>query len=256
MTNINKGDYSNLANDYTRYRPSYNQLIVDFLFGALNKPRGEIDAADIGAGTGIFTKLLLDKHPKTIYAIEPNDNMRSAGKGYLPNGVTWIAANAESTTLSSESIDLVSMASSFHWPKTNQALREFNRILRKDGIFTALWNPRITELSKTESTIDNILKSKYGITKRTSSGRSGITLSLTETLNKSGYFKEVSYAEAMNKVQVSPEHYIGAWRSVNDIRSQLGEKNFKHFIDDITDLTLELEHIEVHYLTRAWIGRK
>lgn len=253
---IQKGDFSSLADDYTKYRPSYSKLIVDLIFGATNKPAKEVIAADVGAGTGIFTKLVLDKNPKELYAVEPNENMRSAGEKFLPNGVKWRAAGAESTGLPSSTFDLVSMASSFHWPNTDLALNEFNRILKPSGIFVALWNPRITELSETESVIDNILTNEYSVKSRVSSGRSGITLNLTNILKSSNFFSEISYLETTNKVFVSPERYIGAWRSVNDIRSQLGEEQFAKFISKISNIVKNMEHVEVHYMTRAWVARK
>jgi len=253
---IKKGDFSALADDYTKYRPSYNKLIVDLIFGAIDVPVNEVVAADVGAGTGIFTKLILDKNPKTLYAVEPNNNMKSEGEKFLPSGVKWIGAGAEDTKLPSNTFNLVSMASSFHWPDTNAALKEFDRILNDKGVFVALWNPRVTELSETETLIDNILKDKFSIKSRVSSGRSGITCTLTEILKKSGYFSDVVYLEAVDKVYISPERYIGAWRSVNDIRSQLGEENFNKFIDQVTEITSKLDHVEVHYMTRAWVAKK
>jgi len=253
---IQKGDFSALADDYTKYRPSYNKLVVDLIFGAINKPSSDVIAADVGAGTGIFTKLILEKNPKELYAVEPNDNMRLAGEKFLPNGVTWVAAGAESTHLPDKTFDMVSMASSFHWPETNSALNEFNRILTKNGIFVALWNPRITELSKTETTIDDILRTEYSVTSRVSSGRSGITTNLSQILKNCGLFSEVAYVEAIDKIYVTPERYVGAWRSVNDIRSQLGEENFSKFIGQVTEVTSSLDKVEVHYMTRAWIAKK
>jgi len=252
---IKPGDFSLLSADYMKYRPSYSEFIVDLMFGALNKQPSEVVCADIGAGTGIFTKLILNKKPKELFAVEPNENMLLAGKEFLPNGVKWTAAFAESTGLPSNSIDLITMASSFHWTNSKLALHEFNRVLTPSGIFVALWNPRITELSKIESLIDDILTNEYSVKSRVSSGRSGITTDLTSILKNSNFFSDVSYIEIINKVYVSPKRYIGAWRSVNDIRSQLGEENFKKFITQVSNIVSNLEHIEVHYMTRAWISK-
>jgi hypothetical protein len=120
----------------------------------------------------------------------------------------------------------------------------------------ALWNPRITELSETEAKIDDILKNEYSVKSRLSSGRSGITNTLTEVLKSSGFFAHVAYIEATDKVYVAPEKYVGAWRSVNDVRSQLGEEKFANFIAQVTDITSGMDRVEVHYMTRAWIAKK
>jgi len=253
--NIKLGDFTLLSQDYVNYRPSYSKLIVDLMFGALNKHPNQVVAADIGAGTGIFTKLILEKNPKELYAVEPNENMLLAGKKFLPNGVKWMAACAESTELPSNTFDLITMASSFHWTNTHTALNEFNRLIKPSGIFAALWNPRITELSEIESIIDSILTNEYSVKSRVSSGRSGITSDLTNILKSTSFFSDVSYIETVNKVCVSPERYIGAWRSVNDIRSQLGEENFAKFITQVSTIVSGVKHVEVYYMTRAWISK-
>ena len=80
---MKKGDFSTLANDYFKYRPSYNKLIVKTILKKINKKSKNILAADIGAGTGIFTKCLIDVGIKDVVAVEPNENMRNAGIEYL-----------------------------------------------------------------------------------------------------------------------------------------------------------------------------
>ena len=53
------------------------------------------------------------------------------------------------------------------------------------------------------------------------------------------------------------EEYVGAWRSVNDIQSQLGEKNFRMFLDDVNNIVSKFASIPVCYLTRKpWVGSK
>ena len=39
----------------------------------------DINAADVGAGTGIFSKCLFDQGIRDIVAVEPNKKMREAG---------------------------------------------------------------------------------------------------------------------------------------------------------------------------------
>ena len=256
MSQIKLGDFSILAQDYSKFRLGYSENITERILASSFKKIHEMNIADIGAGTGIFTRSLSKKNPKTLWAIEPNDNMRNEGKKFKDSKIKWIAGSAEHTTLPDNSLDLVTTASSFHWANTNKALAEFNRILCDKGIFTALWNPRITELSKIETKIDSILIKKYNIKKRISSGRSGITNKLTKILNNSSYFKKVDYCEYLNEVKISKDHYIGAWHSVNDIRSQLGEKKFSEFIKTIEKILINVNLIDVHYLTRAWIALK
>ncbi|MEI6797124.1 MAG: hypothetical protein WCK39_09705, partial [Methanomassiliicoccales archaeon] len=54
------GRFSSRAEDYARYRPSYPAELFDFLFAEGILAPG-MPVADVGSGTGIFTKLLLDR---------------------------------------------------------------------------------------------------------------------------------------------------------------------------------------------------
>ena len=97
---------------------------------------------------------------------------------------------------------------------------------------------------------------KYNVVSRVSSGLSGITSELREILTKCGIFRSVTYVDAVDVVQRSHGEYIGAWRSVNDVQAQLGKDKFAKFIKDVEKIITKRSHVEVHYLTRAWIARK
>ena len=256
MTRVTPGDFSSLAVDYAKHRPGYNRLVVDLVLSAPERPLKELSVADVGAGTGILTNLMASRGPMAIVGVEPNDSMREQGMiGALPN-VEWRAGSAEVTGLPSSSMSLVTMASSFHWADTQVALEEFDRVLQPGGVFAALWNPRITELSEVESRVDELLTEKYDVKTRRSSGRSGITQTLAVTLATCPIFADTAYIEAMDVIDVPAERYLGAWRSVNDIRSQIGEERFPEFIRDVELALGSRSSLDVHYQTRCWIARK
>ena len=154
---MKRGDFTNLADDYTKYRPSYNESVVKAILNSVGKELNAIKAADVGAGTGIFTKCLLDADVENLIAVEPNDDMRKAGIEFLGGEVEFLAGSAENTQLAAKSFDLVTMASSFHWPNTEKALAEFDRVLSNKGVFCALWNPRLTEKSHCENEVQELL---------------------------------------------------------------------------------------------------
>lgn len=73
------GDFSGLAQDYAKYRPDYSSAVLNGLLGLVSKPRSSIEAADVGAGTGIWTSMLASAGLKHLYAVEPNDENRPSG---------------------------------------------------------------------------------------------------------------------------------------------------------------------------------
>ena len=145
---IKKGDFTGLADDYKKSRPNYSSTVLSSIIGILPKPLEEIDFVDVGAGTGIWTNMVYTRGVKSITAVEPNDDMRSEGiKFTYGTDINWIKGSAENTGINSDSVDWITMASSFHWADFEQATNEFHRILRKNGVFTALWNPRLIEVN-------------------------------------------------------------------------------------------------------------
>jgi SAM-dependent methyltransferase len=99
--------------------------------------------ADLGAGTGIFTELLL-QNGNTVYAVEPNREMRRAAQAALATfpGFRSISGSAEATTLPDGSVDWVIAAQAFHWFDVEKARREAQRILRPPGWAALIWNNR------------------------------------------------------------------------------------------------------------------
>src|SRR6202167_5557871 len=140
------GDFTGLAGDYAKCRPGYAPQVATAILGLLGRDTARVDAADVGAGTGIWTRILATRGLHSVVAVEPNDDMRGQGiETSRETGVAWRKGSAEATGLPDGSVNLVTMASSFHWADFDKACDEFHRILRPHGIFVALWNPRYIE---------------------------------------------------------------------------------------------------------------
>lgn len=254
---LKAGDFTGLASDYSQHRPDYCPSILKALLGLLGKPAIEVDFVDVGAGTGIWTRMVHNAGVRTVTAVEPNEDMRNNGIADSQHtGIRWQAGNAEQTGLPTGSADWLSMASSFHWANFDTATQEFRRVLRPGGRFTALWNPRLIEVNPLLVEIEAHLDTLRPNIKRISSGRSGITETLTEQLWASPFFEDVVYLEGRHVIEMTPDRYLGAWRSVNDLRVQLGPEKFDAFLAFVEQRIAGLQVIEATYLTRAWSARR
>lgn len=136
--------FSDRGREYARYRPSYPAEAIDAIMRAVQEHRGKCDvaellAADIGAGTGISSRLLAERGLRVI-AVEPNAGMRGSAEPH--DSVEWRAGSAEATGLPDASVDLVLCAQAFHWFDQQRALAEFHRILRASGVLCLMWNDR------------------------------------------------------------------------------------------------------------------
>jgi len=251
------GDYTGLAGDYARFRPGYAPQVAAAILSYVGRDAASLDAADVGAGTGIWTRTLADHGLHSVVAVEPNDDMRGQGvEASRGTGIVWHKGSAEATGLPDASADLVSMASSLHWADFDKACDEFHRILRPGGAFVALWNPRFIEANPLFVEIEaQIARLKPDI-QRVSSGRSGITQRLTDMLSAKPQFAELLYLEGRHSVHQTQEQYIGAWRSANDLQVQLGPELFRQFLDFAEKRIAGLKTIEATYVTRAWAARR
>lgn len=250
------GDFSNLAQQYI-HRPAYNDHLLKTLLlytGYLQKP--DFKVADVGAGTGKLTKMLLEKG-LSVAAVEPNDAMRAEGIKYTDGfDVSWMAGSGEETGLPDGSLDWIIMASSFHWTNPEKSLPEFSRILKPGGYFTAVWNPRNIESSELHSGIEHKIYEIAPNIKRVSSGSKSTTKKWEEILISTGHFSNVIFMEVDHCEIMSRERYLGAWQSVNDIQTQAGDKNWKIIMDMIRSEIKHLDEIEVPYKNRAWTAQR
>jgi SAM-dependent methyltransferase len=139
--------FSDRAADYAKYRPSYPAVAIDSILEGLDNP-SQLVAADIGAGTGISSRLLAERGIRVL-AIEPNAEMRQAA---LPHPlVEFHDDTAEHTNLLNASVDLVVCFQSFHWFDPKPTLVEFRRILKPNGRLAVVWNDRDREDKFTQS---------------------------------------------------------------------------------------------------------
>ncbi|MDF5721768.1 MAG: class I SAM-dependent methyltransferase [Rhizonema sp. PD37] len=128
--------FSDRAGDYVKSRPSYPSAAIDFILSGFSFS-SQLVAADIGAGTGISSRLLAERGVRVI-GIEPNTAMREAAE--LSPGVEFRDGTAEATHLPDASVDLVSCFQAFHWFKPEPTLSEFRRILKSSGRLALVWN--------------------------------------------------------------------------------------------------------------------
>jgi len=134
--------FSTVADDYDRYRPGYPDQILHILQGfyGLN---AACTVADVGAGTGILTGLLLQNKGPVI-AVEPNDQMREIciQKLFSDPNFACMKGTAESMDLDDGSIDMITCAQAFHWFNYKKTIPEFRRVLKTNGKIALIWNER------------------------------------------------------------------------------------------------------------------
>jgi SAM-dependent methyltransferase len=119
--------FGNRAQSYAAFRPGYPPGAIDAVLAGLGDP-SELTIADVGAGTGISSRLFAGRGARVI-AIEPNLRMRSQADPD-PN-IEWREGTAQQTGLPDASVDLIVACQAFHWFSTIEVMSEFARVARR-----------------------------------------------------------------------------------------------------------------------------
>jgi len=251
-TALRHGDFTHLAKSYVN-RPAYARPVLTCLSRHIGEERVGLKFADVGAGTGKLTQMLLDLG-LSGHAVEPNDAMRREGMAHCgrDSRIAWIAGSAEATGLADRCVDWVTMASSFHWPDTSRTLAEFHRVLGPGGFFTVLYNPRDLENDALQEEIDNSIKSIVPEMKRVTSAAGNLMKHLDNTLTSTGHFGDLLFVEAPHEERMTPARYMGVWHSVNDIQVQAGPERWQRILSMIEGKIAGMGEIVVRYRTRSW----
>jgi len=134
--------FSDRVSFYHAHRPSYPAEVPAVLAEEGLLPPGA-EVADLGAGTGKLTRILLDAGHR-VTAVEPNAAMLAECRRRLGEreGFRAVEGRAEATGLPDGCVDLVTAAQAFHWFDPEACGRECRRILRPGGGMAILWNVR------------------------------------------------------------------------------------------------------------------
>lgn len=153
--------FSDRVENYALYRPGYPPEVLSLLRNQCDLQPNHM-VADIASGTGLFTRILLE-NGNSVFAVEPNDEMREMGLQQLSKNhrLVSVAGSAEATTLRSASVDFVTAAQAAHWFDLPRARAEFVRILRPGGWCALIWNERVTDATPFLRDYENLLL-QYG----------------------------------------------------------------------------------------------
>ncbi len=132
-TAVLRGSFGAVAGEYDRLRSGPPPEALDWLL-----PAGAKDALEIGAGTGILTRLLAERISH-VMAVEPDGRMRAVLAGSAP-GVDVQAGQAEELPAEDATFDVVIAASSWHWVDEERAVPEVARVLRPAARLALVWN--------------------------------------------------------------------------------------------------------------------
>ena len=233
---MNEEKFTGKADLYEKYRPGYPDALVDFLYQ--NARCGCV--ADIGAGTGKFTRCLVRK-PWRIIAVEPNADMREKLAVLADTDfIRIVPTTAEDTGLPDMSVGLVTVAQAFHWLDEAKFKAECKRILAPDGMTAIIFNNREYEDCEISRVRDDICMRYCGVFHAGHIGERSIDEG--DKFLRYEYFSETKYFAADYEMEMDEESFVGDTLSrsyaLGEDHADYGKfvdelkEAFKHYSDD------------------------
>ncbi|MCR2802673.1 class I SAM-dependent methyltransferase [Paenibacillus soyae] len=246
-----KERFTDRVDNYVKYRPTYPADAIDFLYERVGFAKDSV-IADVGAGTGIFSKLLLERGSRVI-ALEPNEAMREAALRSLGGEGEYEArpGSAEASGLPAQSVDFIVCAQSYHWFDREQARDEFRRILKPGGRVALIWNSRKTSGTPFLERIESLLLA-YG-TDYEKVGHKSIT---RETLRP--YFANGGPAlDTFSMIQHLDEESLRGRLLSSSYAPLPGHPNYEPMIQELAGIYRDCEQggvVDMEYVTELYWG--
>ena len=244
--------FTNKAEIYAKYRPSYPLEYIEYLISEAGLNENCI-IADIGSGTGILSRQLLERG-LTVIGVEPNDDMRTVAEQTMKTDSRFISvkATAENTTINDKSIDLITVAQAFHWFDMEQFRLECQRILKQDGRVALVWNSRdgSSDVNKESAEICQ----KYCPNFKGFSGGMEETPIVFQQFFKDGKY-EFKYFR--NDLRFNLDGFLGRYLSAS-YSPKKTDKEYKPFITALSNLFEKYSkdgEIVIPNITRSYLGR-
>lgn len=146
MTHSGTTEFDGLADGYQRHRPSYPSEIINLIKEAALRSGDEGHLIDLGAGTGILTRLLRDAFPTDwrFTAMEPGADMRrvAAEANAGDARIDVVDGAAEEIAAEPATINVITAAQALHWFNRPRFYREAGRVLIPGGCLAIIYNER------------------------------------------------------------------------------------------------------------------
>ncbi|HMQ69886.1 MAG TPA: class I SAM-dependent methyltransferase [Ignavibacteria bacterium] len=250
QTNNSVERFSNRVESYVKYRPHYPKEITGFLNKECGFDNTKI-VADIGSGPGISCENFIE-NGNTVYAVEPNDEMRKAAEEIFRDSENFISINgtAEATTLENNSADLIIAGQAFHWFDKEKCRIEFKRILKEDGNVVLMWNDKISS--------NDFMRDYYELIKKFGKDYDKINHTNVDDQVIGKFFSPLEFKKKSIR-HVHPLDYAGLeGRLLSSSYIPLEGDSFEIMIKELKDMFVkysENDKVEMEYQTNLYYGK-
>lgn len=234
--------FGSIAEQYDAYRPSPPDEAAR-LIGDLTG----VEVLDVGAGTGLWTRFLLERGAR-VTAVEPDVDMLAILRRRSPSVHALVGA-AEALPIDDESYDAVLVSSAWHWFRQPDATNEIARVLRDNAALFVFWNgfsrdvPWVDSLTELrESTTDKNRQPRGWTAQFSADGPIALVSQVECTWN---------WSRTIDEVVALFGTYSGAIIRTHDDRATMEDELRSRLVDHVRDGV-----VDVAMTLRGTIGRR
>ncbi len=150
-----KDHFSGHAAQYARYRPAYPVALYDWLEAQV--PAHE-SAWDVATGNG-QAAMELSRRFRQVIATDGSAQQiaQAMAAGNVASNIDYRVETAEANSLAAGSMDLVTVAQSYHWFEHAAFLPQIERVMKPGGLF-AIWTYALAEIN---NELDQVVRNFY-----------------------------------------------------------------------------------------------
>lgn len=149
-----KDYFSKQADEYVRYRPHYPETVFEYLSSFI---QNHDVAWDCGTGNGQVALGLAPYFTK-VYASDASP--QQIANAIKHARIEYFISPAESTSLTSNSVDLITVGQAFHWFDPTRFFAEVKRVLKPNGIL-AIWCYGFFNIPSASKSLQTVLELFY-----------------------------------------------------------------------------------------------
>lgn len=155
MFEINKINYE--GDLYSKYRPNYSTKLFETIYNFHKQNNGEFNlTVDVGTGTGQVAVELSNKFEK-VYGIDYLEEM--INNAIQKDNIIYKIGSAENLPFKNNSVDMITVATAFHYFDHDVFFNESKRILKENGTLAIFgyYFPEIKNIKNNNIEVNKIL---------------------------------------------------------------------------------------------------
>ncbi len=244
---MSKKRFSNQADLYAKYRPTYPEEVYQYIFKHLNNQRAAWDCA---TGSGQVARYLSDYFDQVWANDISEEQLRFAPQ---KNNITYLNTPAEKSGLPNNTFDLITIAQAIHWLDFEGFYDEVRRTARENALLAVIGYGMIRISNELNPIIDDLYEHAFG--QYFSKNRTYLDQRYQTIPFPFEEIKTPDFSRTYKWTIDQLEGYFNSWSAVQKIKTEQGYNPTDKTIRAIKSEVPETEKLSVSFPIFTRLGK-